>query len=145
MSPSKRSFFVGMALLLLAGCATGPKYSEMKGSIPPLRSDQGRVFVYRDSSFGAAISPSVAINGKIVGVSRANGFFYTDLPAGNYRMSAETEVERSLTFTLATGEIKYVKASISFGIIAGRINFDLVNQAAGEEALLGLAYSPELN
>lgn len=144
MSPSKRSFFVGLALLLLAGCATGPKYSEMKGTIPPLRSDQGRVFVYRDSSFGAAITPSVSINNKIVGVSRANGFFYADLPAGNYRMSAGTEVERSLTFTLATGEVKYVKASISFGIIAGRINFDLVNQAAGEDALQGLAYSPDL-
>jgi hypothetical protein len=144
MSPSKRSFFVGLVLLVLAGCATGPKYSEMKGSIPSLRSDQGRVFVYRDSSFGAAITPSVAINDKIVGVSRANGFFYADLPPGNYRMAAETEVERSLTFTLAAGEVKYVKASMSFGIIAGRINFDLVNQAAGEEALHGLAYSPEL-
>lgn len=144
MNLTRRSFFSVLTLLVLAGCATGPKYSEMKSTIPVLRSDQGRVFVYRDSSFGAAITPSVAINGQIVGVSRANGFFYADLPAGNYRMSAETEVERSLTFTLAAREVRYVRASISFGLIAGRINFDLVNQAAGEEALQGLAYSPEL-
>jgi len=119
-------------------------YSEMKGKIAPLRSDEGRVFVYRDSSLGAAVTPSVAINGKIVGVSRSNGFFYSDLPPGNYKISAETEVERSLSFTLAAGETKYVRASMSFGILVGRLNFDLVNQAAGEEALQGLAYSPEI-
>ena len=58
--------------------------------------------------------------------------------------SAQTEVERSLSFSLAPGEKKYVKASISFGLVVGRINFGLVNEAAGEAALEGLAYSPEL-
>jgi hypothetical protein len=132
------------ALLLVAGCATGPKFSEMQSKIGPIATGQGRVFVYRDSAFGAAITPNVAINGKVVGVSRANGFFYADLPAGDHRLSAATEVERSLTFTLKAGETKYVKASISFGIVAGRINFDLVNPAAGAQDLQSLAYSPEL-
>jgi uncharacterized lipoprotein YajG len=137
-------FLIVAAMLLMAGCATGPKFSEMQSKIGPLAAGQGRVYVYRDSAFGAAITPNVTINGKVVGVSRANGFFYTDLPAGNYRLAAETEVERSITFTLAAGESKYVKASMSFGIVAGRINFDLVNQAAGHQDLQSLAYSPEL-
>ena len=132
------------AVLLVSGCATGPMYSEMKSKIAPLAAGQGRVFVYRDSSFGAAVTPKVTINGKVVGVTRGNGFFYTDLPAGDYRLAAETEVERSLTFSLAAGETKYVKASISFGVLVGRINFDLVNATAGEEAIQSLAYSPEL-
>jgi hypothetical protein len=131
-------------MLLVAGCATGPMYSEMKSKITPLAAGQGRVFVYRDSSLGAAITPKVNINGKVVGVSRGNGFFYTDLPAGEYRLAAETEVERSLTFSLAAGETKYVRASISLGFFVGRLNFDLVNRTEGEQALGSLAYSPEL-
>jgi hypothetical protein len=110
--------------------------------MPKLNAGQGRVFVYRDSAFGAAIQPDVAINGKTVGVSRANGFFYTDLPAGQYKVSAQTEVERSLSFTLAPGEVKYVQTTISFGFLAGRMNFDLVNAAAGEAAIKDLAYAP---
>jgi hypothetical protein len=140
----------GRRLLLIAGlslfvtaCASGPKYSEVKNKIGPLQSGQGRVFVYRDSSFGAAITPTVTANGKPIGVSRANGFFYADLAAGDYKLAAGTEVERSLSFTLAHGEIKYVRAFISFGLLVGRINFDLVNAAAGEQALQELAYSPE--
>lgn len=138
-----RLCFIALFATLIAGCASGPRYAEMKSQIAPLSANHGRVFVYRDSSFGAALTPNVAINGKVVGVSRANGFFYTDLPAGNYKLSAETEVERSLSFTLAAGEQKYVKASISFGLLVGRINFDLVNAAAGEQALQDLAYSPK--
>jgi hypothetical protein len=144
MNALSRFLIVLTVIFLAAGCATGPKFSEMKSKIAPLAAGQGRVFVYRDSAFGAAITPNVTINGKVVGVSRANGFFYTDLPAGDYRLAAATEVERSITFSLAAGESKYVKASISFGIIAGRINFDLVNPAAGEQDLQSLAYSPEL-
>lgn len=140
---SRFAIFV-TAMFLVAGCATGPKFSEMQTKIAPLAAGQGRVFVYRDSAFGAAITPNVTINGKVVGVSRASGFFYADLPAGDYRLAAATEVERSLTFSLRAGETKYVKASISFGIVAGRINFDLVNSAAGEQDLQSLAYSPEL-
>jgi len=144
MKKVAKLLFAAVALILAAGCATGPKFSEMQATIKPLAAGQGRVYVYRDSSFGAAITPKVAINGKVVGVSRANGFFYADLPAGDYRLAAETEVERSITFTLAAGESKYVKASISFGFVAGRINFDLVNAAAGQQDLQSLAYSPEL-
>jgi hypothetical protein len=86
---------LGLAMIL-AACATDPTYLEMKSKIPTLDPAQGRVFVYRDSTFGAAIQPQVMINGKVVGVSRGNGIFYTDLPAGDYRLSSQTEVERSL-------------------------------------------------
>jgi Protein of unknown function (DUF2846) len=141
MKVTRRVCLAAFAVFLVAGCASGPKYTEIKGKIPSLQSGQGRVFVYRDSTFGAAVTPDVLINGKVVGVSRANGFFYTDLPAGNHKLSAGTEVERSLSFTLASGENKYVRSSMSFGVMVGRINFDLVNQAAGEAALADLAYT----
>jgi hypothetical protein len=138
-----RALVIAAASILAAGCATGPSFNEMKSKIPALGKDTGRVFIYRDSSFGAAMQPQIAINGKTVGTSRANGFFFVDLPAGEHRVSAATEVERSLTLALAGGQTRYVRAYISFGLVVGRINFDLVNPEAGEAALVGLAYSPD--
>lgn len=113
----------------------------MASKIPALKSDEGRIYVYRDSVFGAAITPAVYANGQEVGRSMANSFFYIDRPAGEYKISATTEVERSLSLALAPGETKYVKVSISMGLFAGRPNFELVNNAAAATALQSLAYS----
>jgi hypothetical protein len=38
-----------------------------------------------------------------------------------------TEVDRMVSFALAAGETKYLRTSPSFGVLVGRINFDLVN------------------
>ncbi|MCA4904066.1 MAG: DUF2846 domain-containing protein [Rhodocyclaceae bacterium] len=138
-----RAFVISVASILAAGCATGPSFNDMKSKMPDLGKDTGRVFIYRDSSRGAAMQPQIAVNGKTVGTSRANGFFFVDLPAGEHRVSAATEVERSLTLALAGGQTRYVRAYISFGLLVGRINFDLVNAEAGEAAVAGLAYSPD--
>jgi Protein of unknown function (DUF2846) len=126
---------------LLGACASGPKYAEMKSKIPVVKSGEGRIYVFRDSIFGAAIQPKVYLNGGEVGASKANGFFYVDRPAGEYKMANQTEVERSLTFVLEPGETKYVRSSISFGLIAGRANFELAPAAEAQKAIEGLSYT----
>jgi Protein of unknown function (DUF2846) len=137
----RRTLLIAAIVAVAAGCASGPKYSEMKSKIPALKNGEGRVFVYRDSIFGAAIQPKVFINGVEVGTSQSNGFFYVDRPAGDYKISSATEVERSLSFVLAAGETKYIQSSISMGLLAGRINFELINAAGGETAVSGLSFT----
>jgi len=130
-------------LALLAGCAgSGPKFQEMKSSLPVLRQGDGRVFFMRSGSmFGAAIQPEIRLNGEVVGTSVPGGFFFVDRAAGNYEAHASTEVERKLTFTLAAGETKYVRTSPSFGVLVGRINFDLVDPAQAATELDELSFT----
>ena len=128
--------------LLTAGCATGVKYESMKGSTPTVKESDGRIYFYRNASmFGAAIQPAISLNGAEVGSSKPGGFFYVDRPIGDYKASAATEVERSLSFTLGAREIKYIKTSPSFGVLVGRINFELVDPAVAESELVGLSYT----
>jgi len=62
--------------LLMVSCATsGPKYSEMADSTPPIPSTNGRVYIYRTSALGAAIQPSVELDGSVVGKAVPMGFF----------------------------------------------------------------------
>jgi hypothetical protein len=137
----RRAFLLAACVSLMAGCASGPKYTEMKSKIPAIKTGEGRIFIYRDSIFGAAVQPKVMINGVEVGTSQSNGFFYVDRPAGDYKISSSTEVERSVSFVLAAGESKFIQSSISMGLLVGRINFELVNAAGGETAISGLAYT----
>jgi Protein of unknown function (DUF2846) len=137
----RRAVLVFGLAALIAGCASGPKYSEMKSKIPAVKTGDGRIYVFRDSFFGAAMQPKVYLNGTEVGASKANGFFYVDRPAGEYKLANATEVERTLTFALGAGETKYVRSSISLGILAGRANFELAPAAEAQKAIEGLAYT----
>ncbi|MBW9106419.1 DUF2846 domain-containing protein [Paraburkholderia phenoliruptrix] len=115
---------VGSAFVALvaSGCASGPQYKEVASSIPTLKEAQGRIYFYRSNSmFGAALQPTINLNGTPVGKSQAGGFFYVDEPAGQYVVSTATETEKTVSFKLDAGETKYVKTSVGFGLLVGRI------------------------
>ncbi len=113
---------VVLAGAFLAGCASGPKFSEISNSIPPIPAAEGRVYFFRSSSMmGAAIQPDIRLNGQVVGTSKPGGFFYVDRPAGGYTAATSTETEKTATFTLDVGETKYLRTSPTFGLLVGRI------------------------
>lgn len=125
----------------LFGCsASGPRFSEMAGSMPSLGENEGRIYFYRNSILGAAIQPDVAVNGQVVGTSRPNSFFYIDRPAGTYRASARTEAEGTIDVVLRPKQTAYVLMSISMGLLVGRPEFQRVSEAEGRKELQSLAY-----
>lgn len=127
------------AFTLLAGCATGgARYAEVNVAAPKLAPDRGRIYFYRTSILGLAIQPDIKLNGESVGSAQPGGFFFVDRPRGNYTASAATEVESKLAFPLAAGETKYVRTSITPGIIVGHMNFELVSKSDAEGELASL-------
>lgn len=129
------------SLFLLCSCASGPRFSEMQSTIPRLKPDQGRVFLYRVSSpFGAMIQPDILIDGQVVGQSEPGGFFYVDLMKGNHEVATTTEVEQKLSFTLDAGQVRYVKTEVGLGMLVGRVQPYLVDEAEGKAAILELSY-----
>jgi len=115
--------------LSMMSCATsGPMYSEMVDSTPPVTSANGRVYIYRTSALGAAIQPEVRLNGSVVGKAVPKGFFYVDCSAGNHRIATSTEVERELTFHLDEGQTRYVRLDVSMGFFVGHVYPNLIEQ-----------------
>ncbi|CAA2108666.1 DUF2846 domain-containing protein [Variovorax paradoxus] len=129
----------------LFGCAaSGPRFSEMAGSMPSLGENEGRIYFYRNSIMGAALQPEVTVNGQVVGKSRPNSFFYIDRPAGTYRASARTEAEATIDVVLRPKQTAYVLMSMNFGIAVGRPGFERVSEAEGRQELQSLAYDDSL-
>ena len=122
-----------IASFLLQGCASGPGYSEMASTIPPLPGDKGRIYFYRPSMMGAAIQPKVRLDGQEVGTAKSQGFFYVDAAPGDHFVETTTEVSRRLTLTLEKGQTRYVKLSISMGFAVGHVYPQLVDNATGEK------------
>lgn len=125
----------------LVGCASGPKYAEIKNTIPELRPELGRIYFYRSSAMGAAVQPNILLNGQVVGEMVPRGFFYVDRAPGSYVASAKTETETTLKISLEADQTRYVRGSISFGIVVGRPNMELVNASEAMQEIQDLAYA----
>jgi len=126
---------------LFTGCASGPKYSAIHSTFPPIAQDSGRIYFYRDSMLGAAISPPVKLNGNPVGTAQAQGFFYVDRPPGNYTVETSTEVTRRLSLMLDSNQTRYVKLNISMGFFVGHVYPELVENAIGEKEIIDCKYT----
>ncbi|HYM17946.1 MAG TPA: DUF2846 domain-containing protein [Micropepsaceae bacterium] len=133
---------VGAIALFLAGCATsGPTFMEMQTSSKPIAANSGRIYVYRTSALGAALQPSVKLDGMTVGDAVPEGYFFVDRPAGTYKLSTATEVDRTVSLTLNSGEVRYVRLDVSFGFFVGHISPVLVDTAEAEKEIQKLHFT----
>ncbi|WP_376692387.1 DUF2846 domain-containing protein [Wenzhouxiangella sp. EGI_FJ10409] len=130
-------------VVLVSGCASGPSFRDYESSIPPLSEDAGRIYMYRTAVVGAAVQPKVRVDGEPVGKATPQGFFFVDLPPGDYEISASTEAKRSLTLTLDQREIRYVRLEMKMGFMAGHVKPVLVDDSIGREEILGTKYTGE--
>jgi hypothetical protein len=137
-----RTILYGLLLAAtLSGCASGPKFSGFKNSIPELNPEQGRIYVYRPSILGAAFRPDILLNGTVIGEMVSRGFFFVDRVPGSYIVSAKTETEASLQITLRANQTQYVKASMTFGVFQPRPDLELVDGTNALDELKDLAYT----
>jgi len=125
----------------LAGCATGPKFSEISASFATVSPDKGRIYIYRNSALGAAIQPEVRVNDEITGKAVANGFYYIDRAPGNYKIKTSTEVERQLSLVLEKGQTRYVRLNVSMGFFVGHVYPELVENSIGEKEIQQCSYT----
>lgn len=146
----KRSLVLKFALAaaaaaLVSGCATGMKHDEMASSMPSLKPGEGRIYFFRSNSMvGGGVQPDIRLNGQVVGTSKPGGFFYVDRPAGNYLAAATTEAERTLSFTLQPGETKYIRSSVSVGLLVGRLVLEPETPEKARAELGSLSYTGPL-
>ena len=94
-----------------------------------------RIYFYRTAVLGAAVQPSVKLNGEKIGTAKPKGFFYVDRDPGNYEVETTTEVKRRLSLTLDKGVARYVRLNIAMGFFAGHVYPELVEDATGEKEI----------
>ena len=71
MKINKQIILFSIIGLIMVSCASGPTYKEMAGQTPPVSEENGRVYVYRTTTLGAALQPEVQLDGQSVGKARA--------------------------------------------------------------------------
>ena len=143
MRMSRVLFAAFLVVLAFTGCASGPKYAEVRPTLASPAPSQGRIIFYRPSALGAAVQPDIKLNGQKVGTAKPHGFYFVDRAPGNYEVTAATETEKKLTFTLEPRQERFVRLKIQMGLMVGRIVPELVDRSEAESELKDLAYIPD--
>ncbi len=125
-------------VLLFSGCASVPMESTEKSDMVKKFSspEDGKVglYIYRSGSFGAALKKDIWVDGKCIGESAPNVFFYEEV-MGNVEHKVSTESEFSpndLIFKSDSGHNYFVRQYIKFGVFVGGAGIELVDEEKGK-------------
>lgn len=133
------------ALSLLAGCASVPmeraeKSESAKNFSPPTSGNAG-VYVYRSGSFGGALKKSIWIDGKCIGESAPNTFFYEEVKGNaEHKLSTESEFSpNDLVLTTSEGKNYFVRQFIKIGVFVGGAGLEVVSDDEGKSEVSKLS------
>ena len=100
---STRRGVVALLILMLAGCASGPRFNPE--ALPVLQTGQGRVVLLRGHTLqGGGTYPQVRINGSVVGNLVLGGYAVVNVPPGITEVVLEPG---GFAWSAAYGVVKY--------------------------------------
>jgi hypothetical protein len=128
----------------LSGCTSVPMETTEKTKIAqefraPSDGKSG-LYIYRSGSFGGALKKDVWLNGKCVGETAPNVFFYEEVKADSeHKVSTESEFSpNDLIVKTENGKNYFVSQYIKMGAFVGGAGVELVDEKEGKDEILGL-------
>ncbi len=132
---------IAVTALLATGCTSVPMESKEKSELAkqynsPSEGKAG-LYVYRSGSFGGALKKDVWLNGKCIGETAPNMFFYEEIE-GNTEHKVSTESEFSpndLLVKTESGKNYFVSQYIKMGVFVGGAGVELVDEEKGKKQI----------
>ena len=128
-----------VATSLLAGCATVPMESKEQTNMakmfnPPSEGNAG-LYIYRYGSRGGALKKDVWVDGKCIGETAPNVFFYEEVTGSQeHKISTESEFSpNDLLVKTEVGKNYFVKQSIKPGLFVGGAGVKVVDEEKGKK------------
>lgn len=125
-------------VLGLAGCASVPMASDQQSDqakrFPAPDAGNAGLYIYRDSFMGKALKKDIFVDGKCLGQSANEVFFYTQV-AGNTKHTISTESEFSpnqLTLYTKAGDNYFIRQYIKMGVFVGGADLETVSAEKGK-------------
>lgn len=130
--------------VLVTGCASVPMESkeasdQAKRFASPSQGQAG-LYIYRTAGVGAALKKDIWVNGKCIGESAQNVFFYEEAK-GNAEHVIATESEFSpneIKLAVASGMNYFIRQYIKMGAFVGGANLEVVDETEGKAAINNL-------
>lgn len=130
--------------LLLTGCASVPMESKEASAAAkefkvPSEGKAG-LYIYRAGALGGALKKDVWVDGKCIGETSPNIFFYEEVSGGEqHKISTESEFSpNDLMVDTEAGKNYFIHQYIKIGMFVGGANLELVDEEEGKKAVSDL-------
>ena len=130
---------IALSVLLATGCTSVPMESKEKSELAkqynsPSEGKAG-LYVYRSGSFGGALKKDVWLDGKCVGETAPNMFFYEEIEGDSeHKISTESEFSpNDLLVKTESGKNYFVSQYIKMGVFVGGAGVELVDDEKGKK------------
>lgn len=128
-------------VLLISGCTSVPMESKEKSELakqfnsPP--EGKAGLYVYRSGSFGGALKKNVWLNGKCIGETAPNMFFYEEVNSGSeQKISTESEFSPNyLIVKTENGKNYFISQYIKMGVFVGGAGVEMVDEKKGKKEI----------
>jgi hypothetical protein len=129
--------------VFFAGCASvkmeSKEASDKAKKFAQPTSGMAGLYTYRDSFVGKALRKDIWIDGKCVGQSAPDVFFYTEVPSGKHVVATESEISpNELSLLVEAGKNYFIRQYIKLGIIVGGADLEMIPEEQGKAAVAKL-------
>jgi len=140
----KKFGYLVLVSMLFTGCSSVPMEGEQQNTAakkfnPPSDGKSGLYF-FRDSIFGAALKKDIWVDGRCIGETAPNMFFYDEVDGDkSHTISTESEFSANdLIIKVKNGMLYFVRQYIKVGVFVGGAGLELVDANKGKEIVKSL-------
>jgi hypothetical protein len=138
------SAIVLTATVLVTGCASVDMASKQESAKAkefnaPAAGNAG-VYTYRNSFVGKALKKDIWIDGKCVGESAPDVFFYSEVEGGKaHKIDTESEFSpNTLELMFEAGKNYFIRQYIKMGVFVGGAGLEQVSEEQGKKDVMQL-------
>jgi hypothetical protein len=132
---------LAVVLAVASGCASvpmAPKDRDDAAKSFATRPDMANLYVFRSSSFGAAVKFPVTLDGKLVGELPGATFLLATVPPGSHTVYVSAENSETQSVVAQAGRNHYVRVSPKMGWLSARVGVELVtDEQAAQTEIVG--------
>ena len=130
---------LGALAALVSGCAsvpmTPPEADASAKRFQP-RPGMANIYLYRNETFGAAVTMSVSLDGRIMGRTGPKTYFLWEVPPGRHEIQSHTENLETLAVNAEAGKSYYIWQEVKMGMFSPRSLLQLMPEAEGRTGVL---------
>lgn len=132
------SLFAMVVALLAAGCATVPMASledDTQAKTHTVRPGKSNIYVYRNETFGGAITMTVTLDGRVAGQSGPQTYYLFEVDPGTHEVSSIAENTSTVRLSTVAGKSYYLWQEVKMGFWMARSQLQQVDENTGRKGV----------
>jgi hypothetical protein len=130
---------LALSIALLAGCASVammPAEEDTRAKSFAMAPGKANIYVYRNETFGAALTMPVSLDGRIAGNTASKTYFLFQVAPGAHEVTSHTENTPTQKLVAEAGKNYFVWQEVKMGAFQARSDLRLVDDATGRAGVM---------